>query len=139
LIRKTKLKSIRLSPKEIQELEDLMEKYHLDFTTLVRMLTGTGMSLLEIAPAMFDSDIMKAIQKNWKKAGKRLKEINDPTLNQIYYENSILVNMLDDPKYNKKIKHVEDIVKLFATKRHSGSPKKPKTKRGRPSRAEMSY
>ena len=109
-----------------------MKKYHLDFTTLVRMLTGTGMSLLEGAPAILDSPIMKEIQKNWKKAAKRLKEINDPTLNQIYYENNILVNMLDDPKYNKKIKYVEDIVELFATKRHSGAPKKPKKKRGRP-------
>ncbi len=89
------------------------------------MLTGTGMSLLEGAPAILDSPIMKEIQKNWKKAAKRLKEINDPTLNQIYYENNILVNMLDDPKYNKKIKHSEYIVKLFATKRHSGAPKKP--------------
>jgi len=114
------------------ELQILMGKYHLDFTTLIRMLTGTGMSLLEGAPALFDSDIMKEIQKNWKKANKRLKEINDPILNQIYYENNILVNRIDDPKYNKKIKRVEDIVKLFATIRHSGAPKKPKKKRGRP-------
>jgi len=132
LQRKTKIKSITLTPEQIIELQTLMKKYHLDFTTLVRMLTGTGMSLLEGAPAILDSPIMKEIQKNWKKAAKRLKEINDPTLNQIYYENNILVNMLDDPKYNKKIKHSEYIVKLFATKRHSGAPKKPKTKRGRP-------
>jgi len=132
LQRKTEIKSITLTPEQIIELQTLMRKYHLDFTTLVRMLTGTGMSLLEVAPAMFDSDIMKEIQKNWKKANKRLKEINDPILNQIYYENNILVNMIDDPKYNKKIKHVEDIVKLFATIRHSGAPKKPKKKRGRP-------
>ena len=109
-----------------------MEKYHLDFSTLVRMLTGVGISLLGGAPALFDSEIMKEIEKNRKKAGKRLKEINDPILNQISYENNILVNMLDDPKYNKKIKQVEDIVKLFATKRHSGAPKKPNKKRGRP-------